>query len=201
MLPADKVPTSCQMASVEKQIRLRNIQVSYTLRKSKRARQLRLAVRHDGSVVVTAPFRLGQGFIERFVREKTDWLFTKIAYFAQFKGRSIPKYRKKDYAKYKAEAHHVLSERVRYFSSVYGFTVTAVRVKNQKTRWGSCSAKGNLNFNYKLLFLPASVRDYVVVHELCHLREFNHSRKFWDHVAGVIPQYRARRAELRKYRM
>lgn len=72
-------------------------------------------------------------------------------------------------------------------------------IKNSRTRWGSCSSKGNLNFNYRLSLLPAHLAHYVIVHELCHLREFNHSQRFWDLVALTVPEYKACREELKKY--
>ena len=76
-----------------------------------------------------------------------------------------------------------------------------VSIKDQKTCWGSCSRKGNLNFNYKLLFLPEHLQDYVIVHELAHLVELSHSRRFWAVVAGVLPDWRVRRRELRGRRI
>ncbi|MEX2405642.1 MAG: M48 family metallopeptidase [Candidatus Paceibacterota bacterium] len=186
---------------MKKQITLQNKKVSYTLRKSKRARRMRLAVYCDGSVIVTAPFDLKEGVTERFVREKTDWLLSKIAYFKQFRGKPVARYSHEDYVKYKTKAYDIVCERVEYFNNIYGYNFNQINIKNQKTRWGSCSKKGNLNFNYKLLFLPEKVRDYIVVHELCHLKEFNHSRKFWNLVAKTFPDHREIKAELRKHSM
>lgn len=186
---------------MEKRITLQDREVSYTLRKSKRARRMRLAVYCDGSVVVTTPYDLKESMAERFMREKTDWLFSKIAYFKQFKGNPVAKYSHEDYLKHKAKAYDLACERVEYFNKVYGYDFNKINIKNQKTRWGSCSKKGNLNFNYKLLFLPEKLRDYILVHELCHLKEFNHSRKFWDLVARTFPNHREIKNELHKYSM
>lgn len=86
---------------------------------------------------------------------------------------------------------------VRY-AQVYGFSYRAITIRNQRTCWGSCSRKKTLSFNYKLIFLPARVQEYVVVHELCHLREMNHSPKFWTLVSQIIPDYTERRRELRR---
>lgn len=101
----------------------------------------------------------------------------------------------------KKESLAFAQERVGVFNEIYGFSYKEVRVKNQKTRWGSCSKRGNLNFNYRILYLPLHLADYIVVHELCHLKEFNHGKKFWDLVAQVFPGHREMRRELRKYRV
>ncbi|PIQ80052.1 MAG: metal-dependent hydrolase [Parcubacteria group bacterium CG11_big_fil_rev_8_21_14_0_20_41_14] len=186
---------------MKKHITLQNRKVSYTLRKSKRARRMRLAVYCDGSVVVTTPFDLKENVAERFIREKTEWLFYKIAYFKQFQGKPIARFSREDYLKYKDKALEMAVERVNYFNKIYKYDFNTINIKNQKTRWGSCSKKGNLNFNYKLLFLPEKVRDYIIVHELCHLREFNHSRKFWNLVDRTFSDHREIKAELRKHSM
>jgi predicted metal-dependent hydrolase len=94
-----------------------------------------------------------------------------------------------------ARAH--IQERLTYWSAVYGVTYGQVAIRNQSSRWGSCSKKGNLNFNYRIAFMPAHLLDYVIVHELCHLTEFNHSENFWNLVARAVPEYKKIRNELR----
>ena len=101
------------------------------------------------------------------------------------------------YKKYKEQARVVIHARLSHFNAYYRLPLRKVFVKSLKSRWGSCSERGNLNFNYLLYFLPPEVQDYLVVHELCHLREFNHSPRFWALVEATIPEYRARRAQLR----
>ncbi len=93
------------------------------------------------------------------------------------------------FKKYKTTAHALIFERLLFFNNHYKFTFNKVRVKNTKTMWGSCSEKANLNFNYKVALLPKELSDYIIVHELCHLKEFNHSQRFWDLVAETIPNY------------
>ena len=80
--------------------------------------------------------------------------------------------------------------RVAYFSKQVGVNYGGITIRNQKTRWGSCSSKGNLNFNCLLMLTPPEVIDYVVVHELCHRKEMNHSKAFWDEVAKILPDYK-----------
>lgn len=94
-----------------------------------------------------------------------------------------------------------MHERLAHFNTRYSFAIGRVAIRNQKSRWGSCSKKGNLNFNYRIVLLPAHLADYVIVHELCHIGEFNHSRKFWVLVAQAAPDWRRHRAELKRVRL
>lgn len=105
------------------------------------------------------------------------------------------------YKKHKDATLALVTERLLHFNKLYGFKYTKISIRNQRSRWGSCSKKGNLNFNFRLVFLPPHLVDYVVVHELCHLREFNHSKKFWELVALGIPHHTAAREELKNVRI
>jgi len=107
---------------------------------------------------------------------------------------------KNNYLKHKEEASKLISERIDYYNNIYQFDFNRISIRNQRTRWGSCSSKKNLNFNYRLLFLPKRISDYIIVHELCHLKELNHSRKFWNLVAEVMPDYLEIRRDLRDKR-
>lgn len=102
------------------------------------------------------------------------------------------------YLKYKEQARTLAHSRLEYFNRFYGCTYKRVFVKNQKSRWGSCSSKGNLNFNYKIALLPSHLADYIIVHELCHLKEFNHADSFWKLVEKTIPDYKKRRNDIMK---
>lgn len=104
---------------------------------------------------------------------------------------------RRQYLALREEARHLVHARLAHFAPQCRVSLRKVFIKNHKSRWGSCSAQGNLNFNYKLVLLPAPLRDYVIVHELCHLREFNHSPKFWALVEEVLPEHRALRTQLR----
>lgn len=98
---------------------------------------------------------------------------------------------------YKKQARAVLSERVEYFAKLHGFRVGKIRISSARTRWGSCSSKETLSFTWRLVMAPLEVIDYVVVHELCHLNEMNHSRTFWARVEAILPDYKARRKWLK----
>lgn len=104
---------------------------------------------------------------------------------------------KSEYLKYKNQAFDLVKNKLEHFNKFYNFKYNKVTVRNQSTRWGSCTKSGNINFNYKLALLPENLVDYVVVHELCHLGEFNHSKNFWDLVARTVPDFKERRQELR----
>ena len=123
--------------------------------------------------------------------------FFKI--FLRVKKKRIRRVRKipKNYKIYKKKALEIVNERIIFFNQFYGYKWNNIVIRNQKTRWGSCSKKGNLNFNYKIALLPSEVADYIIVHELCHLGEFNHSQNFWNLVAKTIPDYKAIRKNLK----
>ena len=108
---------------------------------------------------------------------------------------------KEDYLKYKKEVYSLILKRLDYFNRIYNYKYNKIRIKNQKTRWGSCSSKKNLNFNYKILFLKDYMQDYIIVHELCHLKEMNHSKRFWNLVNKTIPNYLNIRKELRDHKI
>ncbi|MEK7069513.1 MAG: SprT family zinc-dependent metalloprotease [Patescibacteria group bacterium] len=175
-----------------------NNDIPYSIKRSKRARRMRLAVYCDGSVVVTLPQTVSENIIDKFLRKKMNWVLGKIAFFKQIKNPFPPRLAKKDYLKYKNQALELAIGRVNFFNTIYKFNFNKINIRNQKTRWGSCSTKGNLNFNYKILFLSERVRDYVIVHEICHLKQFNHSKNFWNLVEIAMPDYVEIKKELKK---
>lgn len=172
--------------------------IDYQLRKSRRAKHLRLRVYGDGRVVVSAPTWLGSRVIEDFVVEKIDWLRGKLDLVKRTQPRVSCKRSREEYLKRKDEALSLVEERIAHYNAIYGFRVNRVSIRNQKTRWGSCSTQGNLSFNYRIVKLLPEERDYVIVHELCHLREMNHSSQFWTLVEKTVPEYRRLRQAMRK---
>jgi predicted metal-dependent hydrolase len=96
------------------------------------------------------------------------------------------------------QARTLVENRLSYINKFYNFKINRVAIKNTTTRWGSCSSKGNLNFNYKIIYLRSELADYLIVHELCHLGELNHSRRFWALVAKTIPDYARINRELKR---
>ena len=169
----------------------------YTLKRSKRARYMRLSVQAGGAVVLTVPHRVDVGTIERFLAKHTEWISRASEKMRQF--IALPVTGRRDYLKHKEAAREFICDRVAYWNQFYQFPYGRIAIKNTKRLWGSCSRKGNLNFSYALLFLPRELADYVVVHELCHLREHNHSRAFWKLVEKTQPRYVRLRRELKRY--
>ncbi len=182
---------------MKKEIKLCEKKVKYILRRSNRARRMRLVVCCDGNLVVTAPQGTDYLIVEKFILEKSRWILDKIKYFKDFPVKFSVRRGKKDYLKYKSRAYDLAGQRLEYFNQDYGFKFNRINIRNQKSRWGSCSRKGNLNFNYNIAFLPQNLADYIIVHELCHLGEFNHSKKFWHLVARAFPDFFNLRKELK----
>ena len=182
---------------MKKQIELNNEKIDYTLRESKKAKRMRLTIHSAGDFVVTKPFKLNEDLVEKFIKQKANWILSKLKYFKQFKNNPLFINNKKHYLEHKEEALKFISERVDYYNNIYGFDFNRISIRNQKTRWGSCSNKKNLNFNYRIMFLPKRMADYIIIHELFHLKEMNHSKKFWNLVAEAIPDYLEIRKDLR----
>ena len=160
---------------------------------------LAVQIRTDGTVIARAPLRMPKDRILCFLSEKASWIRMQ-----QGKMQEREKMRQQarihlDAAQEKElreRAKSVLAQRTAYFARQIGVTYGRITVRDQKTRWGSCSQTGNLNFNFRLILAPLEVLDYVVVHELCHRRQMNHSAQFWQEVAQVLPDYRKRKAWL-----
>jgi predicted metal-dependent hydrolase len=173
----------------------------YILKVSKRARRIRITISRDKGLVVTVPSRMRESMrersIEKFLAEKADWIRKNQARIESLGPPLLPPAKRGDYKKYKQQALALAEARVAYWNQRYGFVVNSIGVKNQKTRWGSCSRKGNLNFNYKIALLPQTLADYIIVHEICHLKEMNHSPKFWSLVERTFPNHKQLRKQLR----
>jgi predicted metal-dependent hydrolase len=122
--------------------------------------------------------------------------FSDLFHIYRLKGKTLLKSDKRTYKKNKEQARVLIKSRLDFYNQFYNFNYNRVSIKNLKSRWGSCSSKKNLNFNYKLIFLPLDLIDYTIVHELCHLKQFNHSNEFWKLVAETIPDHKERRRRL-----
>lgn len=175
---------------IKKKMTLRNERIEYTVRKHRKAKRLKLAISCDGNVSVTLPWRMGFLSADEFIRKNAEWVLEKMKAMKKIGRNSLfARHDQDEYLKLKETAREMVKSRLEKYAEFYGFQYNAVAIRNQKTRWGSCSSKGNLNFNYKILLLPQRHADYIIVHELCHLKEFNHGKRFWNLVAQTIPEY------------
>ena len=166
---------------------------------------LAIQINPDLSVTVRAPMYAPQSDIERILREKEGWIQKHIEKIREQEAKRKKTQGEKGEYGESVESEYLTNEeikkladkalqhipkRVSYFAKHIGVTYGKITIRNQKTRWGSCSSKGNLNFNCLLMLTPPEVIDYVVVHELCHRKEMNHSWAFWAEVEKVLSGYK-----------
>lgn len=208
----------------------------------KKRKTISIKITENGGVAVSAPLNLSNARIEELLRNKTNWIISKIdtvkasakirhnileadnlkllgedfklnIYDTEervvrvlFKDKQFYVYSPKNmysdcdmYIKeaitnwYKKQASLIYTQRAEYYSKLLNVHYNKISIKEQKTRWGSCSSKGNLNFNWRVIMAPIEIVDYLVVHELCHLVHMNHSKDFWALVGGILPNYQNHR--------
>ena len=169
-----------------------------------RRRTLGLEIKADGQAVIRVPEGIGDSVVMDFVRDRQEWIVEKW-FLTQQKRSRLAGASPHDYeghpeieAFYRRQARKRITERTAYFARRMGVTYGRISIRAARTRWGSCSREGNLNFHWKLILMPPEILDYVVVHELAHRREMNHSSRFWAQVAEILPDYKARRQWLKE---
>ena len=140
-------------------------------------------------MVVYAPYYVPDEEIRNFLEKNTGWIRTQLLRQSEIRKNALPPLTKEELHELADRAMQVIPERVRYYAPLIGVTYGRITIRNQRTRWGSCSSKGNLNFNCLLMLTPPQVIDSVVVHELCHRKEMNHSDRFYAEVLRVFPEY------------
>lgn len=168
--------------------------VSYQIIRSGR-KTLSLQITPTGEVIVRCPNRMPKRQIDGFLAEKQDWI---ARHLAKIEARpQLPPFTGEQLEVLADRAKDTIALRVKQFAPLVGVSYGRITIRSQHTRWGSCSAKGNLNFNCLLMLTPPEVLDYVVIHELCHRKELNHSPKFWAEVEKVCPEYKTHRKWLK----
>lgn len=170
--------------------------MEYTLVRSAR-RSLAVQIKRDGKVIVRANYRTSLKSIEKFLSAKSAWIKKHLAEIAE--KSVLPKFTEKEIKGFISSAKAVIPSKVAYFSDLIGVSYGRVTIRRARTLWGSCTAKGNLNFNCLLAAVPDNVRDYVIIHELCHRKQMNHSRKFWALVSQYCPEYKTCRKWLKTF--
>lgn len=199
-------------------------QAEYQLIRSSR-KTVAIQITRQGEVIVRAPRRCPQSFIDAFVVEKQPWITGKqqemkrreaererlwgpgpagkeeTAEAAEAADEQVQasSRRQEEEQVYRAQAAEIFARKTAYYAARMGVTYNRITIRDQKTRWGSCSAKGNLNFNWRLVLAPVAVLDYVIIHELAHRREMNHSSRFWNIVGEAMPDYQTHRRWLRDH--
>lgn len=179
-------------------IKLNNEEISYEFRASRLTRSLRLEIGRNGLIAVK-PWRATDKMLEDFIIKKSSWILRSLSKIN--KAESLPEIKPEDLKILKRRAAKILIARLEFFNIDYQYKYASLSVRSQKTRWGSCSHGGKLSFNCRLALLPERLLDYVVVHELCHLKEMNHSARFWSLVAKTMPDHKERRHELKQYHL
>ena len=153
-----------------------------------------LQITPDHGIVVRAPYFATNEDIRRFVEANRGWIDRNVERMkkkeAELAQNPYDRITREEILKLSELAARTIPPRVAAYASQLGVTYGKITIRNQKTRWGSCSAKGNLNFNCLLMLTPPDVQDYVIVHELCHRKQMNHSRLFWNEVEKILPDYR-----------
>ena len=168
--------------------------ISYTLKKSNR-KTIAIHITPAGEVEVRCPRRCSRREAEAFLLSKQDWILKHLQTIAQ---RPVyPQLSEPELRTLAKQAAEILPVKAKQFASQIGVSYGRVTIRSQKTRWGSCTAQGNLNFNCLLMLTPEAVQDYVVIHELCHRKHLNHSQEFWAEVERHCPDYRIYRKWLK----
>ena len=171
------------------------ISMNYTISRSDR-KTIAIQIKPDGTVIVRCPKRLTMTEVRRFVESKSAWIEKHLA---KCSSQRQEKYTEPELKALREQARDLVTQSVQHYAPLVGVSYNQITIRTQHTRWGSCSSKGNLNFNCLLALVPREVLDYVVVHELCHRKEMNHSDRFWNEVARIIPDYKSRKQWLKDH--
>ena len=172
---------------------------NYKLIRSRR-KSVALEINQNAELIIRAPIFTPVYVIEKFISQKNSWI-TKKQKIAINKKDEVEKLKNNLFSEAlakgektkkitKQEAEEIISSRVKYYSQKENIEYKKIKITSAKNRWGSCSFKNNINFSMRLAMAPMEVIDYVVIHELCHIKEKNHSRKFWNEVLKIMPNYK-----------
>lgn len=171
-------------------------EIIYSARKT-----LAIQVTADGKVRVRAPKQISASVIEDFLTEKESWILKHLqkkentAQNDFFQDHPLSEAERR---RYREIARDIFTQKTAFYARLMNVTYGRIAIREQKTRWGSCSSDGNLNFNWRLIFAPEEVLDYIVIHELAHRREMNHSPAFYKIVAEIMPDYKKQQKWLRE---
>jgi predicted metal-dependent hydrolase len=170
-----------------------------TFKKYRHSRNVKIIIKSAHSILVTGPYFVSYSQMKDFLLSKKEWVMTQIhnTLNNSESGSLMMKGGSEEYLALKNDCYNLALSKVAQWNTIYKFNYNKIIIRNQTTRWGSCSSRGTLSFNYRIIKLPDHLIDYLVVHELCHLKEMNHSDRFWKLVGETIPDYKVLRKELR----
>ena len=193
LLPTNSLKPTYWVNSDVKELQIEGIDTPISLRKQAKTSHISIRIRGQ-AVTVSIPKLLPYRAAEQFVSAQKDWIIEQLARVEA--NQWLPT--EADYKTDKKIARKLVSEKLEYWNKFYAFEWGRVAIRDQSTRWGSCSSQGNLNFNWKIVHLPNELQDYLIVHELCHLENPNHSKKFWAAVAETLPDHKQLRKKLKQ---
>ncbi|MCM1498515.1 MAG: M48 family metallopeptidase [Clostridium sp.] len=176
---------------------IEDLHIPVELRRSNR-RTLSVLVTDKGELFIKAPLAMSEDRIERFLNQKRFWIYKQVKHQMDNAEKRVDR-SEAEIRRLKEQARTMLTARTDYYAGILQVKYQKIRIGNQRTRWGSCSSRGTVSYNWHLILMPETILDYVVVHELCHLIEMNHSPQFWSRVEKVLPDYRERRMWLKKH--
>ena len=180
-----------------------NREYSVSVIRSQR-KSISLEVRDGDIILLRIPYMMSDRDVMYFLQENYDWVQNSVRKLVSRRDLRESTEAKKLQELSEKELDDIknkIADRVRYYSRIMDVSYGKITIRNQKTRWGSCSYRGNLNFNYQLYYLPDELLDYVVIHELAHRRHMDHSDAFWAEVEKYCPDYRERRRKLKEYKL
>ena len=173
--------------------------MDYTVKKSKR-KTYSISVGRDGTVEIKAPLKRSKTDIEKILKKYSPWIEKSIAKQTE-KAKQGRKLTEEEIADLKSKAKIVLAEKTQYYKKIIGVEPTGVKITSATTRWGSCSGTNSICYSYRVMLLSNRAQDYIVVHELCHILQKNHSPKFYWEVAKILPDYKDRIKEIKNSRI
>lgn len=168
------------------------------IKRKKGLKTLRLSVRADGQIILSVSKIYPLFLIKQFLISRQAWLENSLTKIKTKHSLFSVRHTAIEIKQYKKQTKILVTERLKYFNQFYDLKYNRISIRNQSSRWGSCSSKKNLNFNYRLALLAPELADQVIVHELCHLQEMNHSQAFWGLVAKTMPNYKLLEKQLKK---
>ena len=168
----------------------------YELKRSNR-KSISVEISREGKIIVRAPLRMKVSDIAAFLESKSNWIDAHLASVKNSLSSSLRKLTDEEKEELRKNARIVISARVKYFANIMGVTPSNVSINQAKTRFGSCNSKKRLNFSCNVMRYPNEAIDYVIVHELAHIKELNHSKRFWAIVESVLPDYKERQRILK----